>query len=300
MRAASPVHRWPRRAGVLAAAAVLVFTSACTEVPAPRLTPPPSTASTVVVDADVPYREVDGTELVTDVCRPRAQDGALPVVLLIHGGGFSEGSKDDVRGLCERLAEQGYAAMAIQYRLLPESTFPAQVLDAVGALTWASSPEAVARYGFDPQRVAVLGTSAGAIIAESLGVGMGDPPVVPRAVVAFSGASDFTGTLAPAEGASPQSAKLASGYLGCRDLDACPVAREASPVFRVTAQSSPLLQVIGSDELIPVDQAKVMDQAMADAGAEHQLVVVPGSGHGLKLLDRDTTTAVDEFLHTYL
>ncbi|TNM61078.1 alpha/beta hydrolase [Streptomyces sp. NP160] len=288
-----------RRVLVLATAALLGLSTACTEPPPPQLLPGRTQESTVVVDEDVPYREVEGDQLVADVCRPKDQSGPLPLVLLLHGGGFSQGDKSNVRKLCERLADRGYAALAIQYRLLPD-VFPAQVLDASAALGWAATPDVSQRYGFDTSRTAVIGSSAGAIIADSLAVGMGDPPVVPRAVVALSGATDFTGTLASPDGASAASAKIATEYMGCKDLSRCSAAREASPVFRVTAQSSPLLQVIGSDELVPLDQAQVMDQALAQAGAQHQLVVVPGAKHGLELLDSDTTSALDAFLADHL
>ncbi|PWJ48639.1 Acetyl esterase/lipase [Quadrisphaera granulorum] len=272
----------------------------CADVPPPSLTPPPSATSSVVVEEDLPYRTVDGEKLLADVCRPREATGALPAMILVHGGGFSQGGKKDVRSLCETLAKQGVVGVAISYRLLPDHAFPSQVEDVVAAMSWVADPAIARQHDIDPARIGLLGSSAGAIIAESVGVGIGSPPFRPAVVAAFSGASDFTPGASGGVPSGGDAERLALAYLGCASVAACPTAEAASPAKHVTAESSPMFLVNGSEELIPVGQPQAMSDALAASGVAQQLVVVPGNRHGLDLLTPDVLRAMQDFLSQHL
>lgn len=88
----------------------------------------------------------------------------LPVLLYLHGGGFTIGSLETHDSLCRQLAQRaGVALLALDYRLAPEHPFPAAVEDACGALRWLFGHAQT--LGLDPRRVAIGGDSAGATLS---------------------------------------------------------------------------------------------------------------------------------------
>ena len=143
---------------------------------------------TFSVSRDVPYAQgyvadttkVDGyvlRDLHLDAYIPDDGNGGMPAVILMHGGGFAEGSKNDERieEYGEFLAARGYAAFAINYRLIPDeppapaswestsfsSAVHAAIVDAKAAIRYVRANAGA--YGVDPNRIAFLGESAGAI-----------------------------------------------------------------------------------------------------------------------------------------
>ncbi|WP_210479314.1 alpha/beta hydrolase [Naasia sp. SYSU D00948] len=286
------IRRLAPAAALLVAACLAL--AGCRPVPEPSLTPPAETSNPdVAVTADIEYRSEGGTPLTLDVCRPAEPAGALPTILLLHGGGFEAGDKSAMRSLCERFAENGAAAVSVQYRLLPDYHFPAQVEDVAAAVAWVGAPENAEEYGFDPARIGVLGSSAGAIIAMSVGVGMGGAPVA--AVVALSGAADLTESGLRLGVPAKQAQEIVLGYLGCEDIRACPTAQDASPLLHVTATSAPMLLLAGSDELVPSAQSVAMRDALRAAGVASEVLVEEGTNHGLALLSSDNLRIVQDF-----
>ncbi len=75
--------------------------------------------------------------LMMDVVRPRKQSGRLPAVVCIHGGGFRADSRESYLPLCIRLAQRGYVAATVSYRLSPRDQFPAPVHDVKAAVRWS-------------------------------------------------------------------------------------------------------------------------------------------------------------------
>jgi acetyl esterase/lipase len=103
-------------------------------LPAGRLgaqNPPPKlkVPETVVFEPDVEYASPDGQHLKVDLAHPKSGEGPFPAVVCIHGGGFRAGTRQSYDGLCLRLAEQGYVAITVEYRLAPKYPFPAAVHD---------------------------------------------------------------------------------------------------------------------------------------------------------------------------
>ena len=108
-----------------------------------------------------------------DVVRPRGARNPLPAVVCIHGGGFRAGSRDGYLPLCIKLAQRGYVAATISYRLSPASQFPAPVHDAKAAVRWLRAN--ANQFGIDPERIGVTGGSAGGHLALFLGLTGGIP-----------------------------------------------------------------------------------------------------------------------------
>jgi acetyl esterase len=94
----------------------------------------------------------------------RPADGALPLLVWFHGGGFVMGSVAESDGDCRRLAAlSGCAILSVEYRLSPEHLFPAAVDDCMAATAWAAAH--AQELGLDAQRLAVGGDSAGGNLA---------------------------------------------------------------------------------------------------------------------------------------
>lgn len=120
---------------------------------------------------NVTYREVEGKELKADVYSPKKGKNH-PAVLLIHGGGWISGSKENQKVMAQHLAENAYVAVVPNYRLSDVAKFPAAVHDLKCALAWMRTN--ASDFKINPNKIAVLGTSAGAQLATLLGVTSGN------------------------------------------------------------------------------------------------------------------------------
>ena len=244
------------------------------------------------------YREIDGDELNADVCLPDSSSTPTgSAMILLHGGGFREGSRKSMRSLCEQFAAQGIVGVAIDYRLLPDYSYPTQLEDAVAAIDWLSTPEVSTRYGVDPERIGMLGSSAGAIITATIAA-RADSGIA--AAVALSPVADMTPDGLTLGQPSKEAAATILTYLGCSDVTDCDHAREASPLYSVSAESTPTFLVVGSNELVPQEQAEALHDALDSAGVPTQLVVVEGSKHGQSLMSTKARTEMAAFLQEWL
>lgn len=233
-----------------------------------------------------PYRGTASAEPQRlDVAWPKA--GAdHPLVLVIHGGGWTSGSRLEHRQDILRLAGQGYVAAAVDYRLVQgwRDRFPAAPSDVRCAVRWAKAN--AARFGADPSRVLVIGASAGAQLAALLAV-------APDA----SGLDDGTCEL----GTSAATVTAAVSYYGRMDLTRAPIpdylvtyigrdgdwmAREAlgSAVRHVDRADAPMLLVHGrADGTVSIEQSRLMQRALAAAGVPVALVELADQGHAFPL-----------------
>lgn len=267
-------------------------------------------AAAIPVERDVVYREVDGEQLELDVCSPPEGDGSegdssegagsYAAVLLIHGGGFAAGDKDARAWqlICRWLANSGYVAVNLNYRLAPEHPFPAAIVDIQAAVAWTR--EHAEDYAIDPDRVGVLGGSAGANLAQLLGAsGEGSTLTGSRvsAVVSLSGPSDLTASGLDLGTPDDRQISTVLDYLGCDDITDCPQAADASPITQVDATDPPFLLLHSRHERIPVEQAQAMADALTAVGDSPDLLIRPGRAHSLRLLADDSVQeAVLDFL----
>ncbi|HXI50161.1 MAG TPA: alpha/beta hydrolase, partial [Candidatus Saccharimonadales bacterium] len=146
------------------------------------------------------YSNPDQQHLQLNLARPKTGHGPFPAVVCIHGGGFRAGTREGYDQLCVTLAQNGYVAATITYRLSPAYRFPAAVHDSKAAVRWLRAN--AAKYQIDPKRIGATGGSAGGHLALFLGVTEGvkafegegnlDYPSGVSCVVSFSGPSDFT------------------------------------------------------------------------------------------------------------
>jgi acetyl esterase/lipase len=211
----------------------------------------------------------------------------LPAVVCIHGGGFRAGSRDGYDKLCITLAQHGFVAATISYRLAPKYPFPAAVHDAKAAVRWLRLN--AAKYQVDPKRIGATGSSAGGHLAQFLGVTAGVPefegdqnPGVSSAVscvVNVYGPSDFTKSY----GKSVDAHEVLPLWLGGNLEQARPRHIQASPLNWVVPNAAPTLLIHGTDDkYVAYEQAVWMRDRLASCGVEVQLLTMEGAGHGFK------------------
>ena len=122
---------------------------------------------------DIPFAKNDKKELLLDLYLPKiVTKEKRPAMLCIHGGGWRAGSRINIGRLAAKYAAKGYVAISIDYRLVAEAKFPANIQDCKAAVRWLRAN--AGKYHIDPNRIAATGTSAGghlaALLASSAGV----------------------------------------------------------------------------------------------------------------------------------
>ncbi|NNC90096.1 MAG: alpha/beta hydrolase fold domain-containing protein [Akkermansiaceae bacterium] len=261
---------------------------------------------------DLAYAGGGNPRQTLDLFLPKAQsDQRRPLVVFIHGGGWQKGSKQGALGRLRGLLAGGrYAGAAINYRLTDEAAWPAQIHDCKAAIRWLRAH--AGDYGYDPEKIAVWGTSAGGHLAAALGVtgdvkalegalgAHGDVPSSVACVVNYFGPSnlltmdDHESSIEHNAPGSPES-KLLGGPV--QDVKAA--AREASPATHVSQGDAPMLIAHGTrDRLVPFPQSEDLAARLREAGVPVYLVKMVDAGHGFRSPELDRRVAA--FLAKYL
>ena len=114
------------------------------------------------------YASRGGQDLVLDLYLPQKVGGRLPVIVFLHGGGWSGGTRTTGPDFKRFFAQDGFAVASIEYRLTPSVTFPSNVEDVKTAIRWLRANHET--YGLDPGRIGLWGTSAGGHLAAVAGL----------------------------------------------------------------------------------------------------------------------------------
>jgi len=285
---------------------------------APEPTPTPRTGPAETRHA-VPYATTAPRQTL-DLYLP-AGDGrtVFPLVVLIHGGGFVDGSAAELSEVATRLVGQGFAAASLDYRLSGDAPFPAGVQDVRAAVRYLRAN--ALGWGVDPHRFAAWGESAGGYLASMIGAtaaektfddpALGNPGVSSgvQVVVSWFGPADF-GTMdaqvkengcddAAQQHGAPDSPE--SRWLGGA-LDEVPDrVQEASVVRQVGAASAlpPFLLVHGTrDCTVPPGQSEELAGALRARGARVTLVRVEGAEHSDPRITAEQEQPSIDFLRT--
>ena len=238
------------------------------------------------VKRDIEYGRADSAPLLLDAFRPDGE-GPFPAVIIVHGGGWIGGHREhSVQPLFEPLAKAGFAWFSISYRLATNFLqFGVAVDDVQTAIDHVR--EHAREYNIDPNRIAVLGESAGAHLA-SLAVERSPRSVA--AIVALYPPSDLV-SLAQNAHSIPESIRQAVRAVGMEEL-ILGYLREMSPIEHVKPGLPPFLLVHGTqDRIVPYDQSKRMLAKLRGSGVEAELVTIDGGGHGLRGWEMSTKFA---------
>jgi len=239
------------------------------------------------------YSTPEGEALELNIAQPKVGDTSRPAILCIHGGGFRAGKRESYDALCLKLAEQGFVAVTITYRLAPKHQFPAAVHDCKAAVRWLRAN--AAKYKIDENRIGVTGGSAGGHLAQFLGVtahvpqfeGTGGNPEQSshvKCVVNVYGPSDFTKSY----GKSVDAHEVLPLWFGGNLETELKRHVIGSPLYWVTPDAAPTLCIHGTDDkYVAHEQAVWLVDKLKAATVEAELLTLPGAGHGFKGADAE-------------
>jgi acetyl esterase/lipase len=256
-----------------------------------RPTGPAAIPESVSIESNIPYGEYK--ETVLDILQPKEPSkGKRPGVLLIHGGGWTNGTKEQrVEYAALKYVQKGFVVANVEYRLAKVATAPAAVTDVLKAAQWFSKN--AKKYHVDSRRIIVTGDSAGGHIALMVAMTPGSARLGPlakvAAVVNFYGITDVADLL---EG--PHMQNYAVTWVpeqeGWREL-----AKRVSPKTYVRKDLPPILTLHGdADKTVPYEHGADLTRELRAAGADARLITVPQAGHGFP-----QATLEEQFEHIF-
>jgi len=253
----------------------------------------------VVSKQNLVYAKVGLRELQLDVYRPAGKERS-PAVLIIHGGGWVAGDRTMERPLAVQLAERGYVAVPVAYRLGIDGRFPAAVHDLKAAIRWLRAH--AGEYGIDPARVAAVGGSAGGTMAALLGASNGmaalegdegcpDWSSEVQAVVCLDGAATFADNRL-ISGSEKNNGRFYVFMHGpYRDNPA--IWHAMSPLTYVSARSAPTYFLNSTSALPILPGREEMVERLKSLGIRAKMEVLPDTPHPFWLVHPWFEIAVD-------
>ncbi|MGL5876011.1 MAG: alpha/beta hydrolase fold domain-containing protein [Xenococcaceae cyanobacterium] len=254
------------------------------------------------IHANITYAIASDRELKLDLYE-RKTNKPNPTVLFIHGGGWSDGSKEEVRQDLLPYLQIGFSAVNIEYRLAQIAKAPAALEDCLCALSWIAKNGD--RYNLDPQKIVAIGQSAGghlALLASTISPEVKLTPPCQQdsqfnvaAIVNWFGISDLKSLIEESN-----SRDIALFWLGKgreRDL----LASQLSPIDHIRQDTPPILSIHGdADPIVPYSQSLRLHQVLDRAHVPNQLITVPGGKHGdFDFIEMEKINrAIEQFLST--
>jgi acetyl esterase/lipase len=213
-----------------------------------------------------------------DVWLPDAPSRNGAALLFIHGGGWKAGNKQQFADVAAWFCRHGFVCASMKYRLSGEAKYPAAVEDARLAMSFLRGQ--ADRWGFKPDKLASIGSSAGGYLAAMLGLtatekgGIEEGPLIrlsrPNAIALYCPVTTLSADRA-----------FVREFMGVHVQDAPELYVEASPIHRVRGTEPPILVVQGdADTTTPIEEARLFVQRLQEAGGSAELVTLPGVGHG--------------------
>lgn len=242
---------------------------------------------------DVAFARLGGFRpLLLDLHVP-ASARPVPVVVYLHGGAFLWGTKEGpLFGIREALLGAGIAVAAAQYRLGGEKALPAAMHDTASAIRWLR--HFAPALGLAPDRIGVMGESAGGQLATLAGMNTGDPAIdgigglvgpssAVQAVVGWYPVTDTRLFGEPHEPWSVDAPDPSTWPAGVLAQGAEPTARDrefwTSPMAHVNADAAPMLLFHGDADGLSPAHSSTLAAALNAVGVEAEFVSVPGADH---------------------
>ena len=308
--------------------AVITLSAACLiaqAAPAPgrraaTTRPLPPAPEGVVIDQDVAFLEPDRKDRL-DLYLPADRDPSkrLPAIVTIHGGGWVGGDKTGAREfqIGTTLVKAGYVVASVNYRLDPPR-WPGNLHDCKNAVRFLRAN--AAKYGIDPDRIGVIGGSAGGHLALMVAYTTDVPGLEPgapypgvssnvSAVVDLYGITNVLTRRKTDDEGNPLAGSSKQTALFTTTADEDPALwRRASPVSHVQKDSPPTLILHGTkDTTVDRDQATELAAKLKEAGAVHEIMMIEGVGHTFDLetwrkqpLPRDLRPVVIDFFDRHV
>lgn len=255
---------------------------------------------------DITFKETAEKELKLDIYQPESLSQPTPLLIFIHGGSWKSGNKDDYRRYLVDFAAKGYVTATVSYRFSQEAPFPAAFHDVDCAVRWLLSH--AGEYQIDPERVALIGGSAGAHLAMMVAYHAQDSTFKPEchidipakvsAVVNIYGPVDLTTDFAISH---PSVIR----FVGREYSEETREAYEAcSPLMFTSPDDPPTLTFHGTiDEVVPVSQADSLHARLEKLNIPSYYHRLDGWPHTMDLsvkVNQYCQYYMDEFFEKYL
>lgn len=240
---------------------------------------------------DVEYAKPNGKPVLLDLHVPDGP-GPFPTAILVHGGGFDEGSKStNVRPLFDVLAQAGFAWFSIDYRLAPAAHHTQANEDVISAIRWVKAN--AKKFDLDASKIALIGESAGGLLVNYVGTHE-TPESKVAAIVDFYGPVDY-GRMALERRDHPERFNMKSinrhaangggiHFFEVEELNDAGLAklRDSAPLYAVHRGMTPFLVIHGTkDDQVPFSQSELLCKAMDKVSATCDLIPVKDGGHGM-------------------
>ena len=266
----------------------------------PAEPPPPGQAKPGRTEHDLTYCTIDQVDLKMDVFYPEDLKAPAPVVVYVHGGGWTSGDKSEGAGMrfTPALLQSGYIIVSLNYRLAPAYKFPAQIIDVSCAIRHLRAY--AARYNLDPQRIGAMGGSAGGHLVSLLGLadrsaGWGDGPYESyssrvKVVIDLFGPADLEHM--------PSDLNIANEVFGATS-PTDPALKASSPVTYVSADDPPFLILQGlEDKIVPPEQSQLLYDRLKAAGVPAYLTTIQNAGHAFMPVGGQIKPSIEELVQS--
>ena len=266
----------------------------------------PDVPSDVEEFKNIEYKNINGKSLQLDIYKPKNVAKPAPLLVFIHGGGWKGGQRQDYLVYLIAFAKKGYMTATVSYRLGKEGGYPACVQDISDAVQWFYNNSET--YGYDPDRIALIGGSAGGHLSLMAGYGWKDTkaPVDSlvlknthriKAVVDIYGPVDFTTPYA-------RNHPLITNFVGSTYDKNPGIFVEASPNSLVNKNNPPTMILQGSsDDLVPASQSDNLKMRLDSLGVPNVYYRLPLWPHTMDIVQRVNNfcqVKMDAFFKQYL
>jgi len=236
-------------------------------------------------EKDIVYGKGGDRDMMLDLAVPEAKE-PRPCIVCIHGGGWRGGSRQQMAPVTKFLAEKGFVAATVSYRLTDKAQFPAQIHDCKAAVRFLRAN--AEKFQIDKDRIGAVGASAGGHLVCLMGTadkdadleGDGGNPYRSsqvQAVVSYFGPTDFTTKTWTKEVED----YFLVPFLGGSYEDKKDLYCKCSPLLYVKKNNPPFLFFHGDkDTLVGIENSHKLAKKLKEAGVYAEVVTMPGEGHG--------------------
>ncbi|GAA4294004.1 alpha/beta hydrolase [Aestuariibaculum suncheonense] len=251
----------------------------------------PLASDSIIYFQDITYKKTKSSKLKLDIYQPKSSNkkDTYPAILLIHGGGWLVGSKENQRVMGQNLALHGYVGIPVSYRLGFEATYPAAVNDLKDAIIWIKKH--AKKYRINPNKIVILGASAGAHLATLVGVTPNSSLYSTnskisnevQAIVNIDGVVSLIHPEAAAE-SKPGKTSMAGIWLNGEKDENLKLWKEASPLEYVGLNTPPMLFINSSHARFHTGRDDMLD-ILNHYNIYNQTHTLPNSPHSFWLVN---------------
>ena len=256
---------------------------------------------------NIEYKNINGKSLQLDIYKLKELNEPAPLLVFIHGGGWRGGNRSDYLKYLIEYAEKGYVTATVSYRLIEDGLYPACAEDVTDAVQWFFQNGE--NYGYDPDRIALIGGSAGGHLSLLAAYGWGKERLVNdsitvrsekhriKAVVDLYGPVDLTTDYARAH-------PTVRNFFHHSYEETPALYLEASPLLYLDETNPPTLILHGtSDNLVPVGQSDMLKERLDAMGVPCEYYRLPLWPHSMDIIKRVSEfslSKIGEFLEEHL